>query len=153
MVGDKPNITEEDDISQGGQTEAGMRDPLLEEYERFSDLTVWDRTEIIVDGDTRYFIAWLHSTDGVEEMITIMRSMCSNLRCFFQAACEVQSLGENKMGKLHAWLEARICIGTGSVPSGCFTLRLDPGSREENTVTTSIISPEGDEIGVCVFQI
>jgi len=129
------------------------KDELMEEYERFSDPSVWDRTEILSENETRYFITWLHSTEGVDEMVSIMRKMCSNLRCFFQAAQEVQSMGEGKMGKLEAWLEARICIGSKGVSSGCFTLRLDPGSMEGDTVTTSILSPEGDEIGACVFEI
>ena len=130
------------------------KDELVEEYDRYSDTSIWDRTEIFIDGDTRYFIVWLRSTKGMKEMISIMRKLCSNLRCFFHAASEIQSLGEGKMGKLEAWLEARICIGISTEGGrGCFTICLDPGGMQGETVSTRIISPEGDEVGACVFGI
>jgi len=131
------------------------KDDLEEEYERFVDSSVWDRTEILEENGTRYFIAWLRSTEGVDEMVSILRRLCSNLKYFFQAASDIQRMGEGRVGKLEAWLEARICIGSrGRKGSpGCFTLRLDPGSRERETITTTILSPGGDEIGACVIEL
>lgn len=147
-------MDEECSIIRGVNLTSRIKVDLEEEYERFADLSIWDKTEIMVEGDTRYFIAWLHATEGIEEMISIMGRLCGNLKCFFQAASDIQEMGQGKMGKLEAWLEARICIGTRSSEGrGCFTLRLDPGSMQGETVTTSIISPEGDEVGACVFEI
>jgi hypothetical protein len=141
-------------IIRGVNLASRIKEDLEEEYERFADPSIWDRTEIMVEGDARYFIAWLHATEGIDEMVSIMGRLCGNLRCFFQVASDFQKMGQEKMGKLEAWLEAKICIGTKSSEGrGCFTLRLDPGSMQGETVTTSIISPEGDEVGACVFEI
>jgi hypothetical protein len=147
-------LDEENGIIRGVNLTSRIKEGLEEEYERFADPSIWDRTEIMVEGDIRYFIAWLHATEGIDDMISIMSKLCRNLKCFFQAASDIQRMGQGKMGKLEAWLEAKICIGTRSSRGrGCFTLRLDPGSIQGETVTTSIISPEGDEVGACVFEI
>lgn len=130
------------------------KDELDEEYERFADPSVWDRTDMLTEDDTRYFIAWLRSTQGVEEVISILKRLCSDLKCFFRAASVIQTMGVGKMGKVEAWLEAKICIGTsGRGKTGCFTIRLDPGSMQGDLVSASIISPEGHEVGACVFEI
>ena len=131
-----------------------MKEELEEEYERFDDSSIWDRTVIRIEGDTRYFIAWLHATEGIDELVKIMARLCGSLKCFFQAASDFQKMGQGSMGKVEAWLEAKICIGTRSSEGpGCYTLRLDPGSIERETVTTTIISPNGDEVGACIFEI
>lgn len=141
-------------IVRGVNLMSQVKDELEEEYERFADHSVWDRTEVLTEDDTRYFIAWLRSTQGVEEVIPILKRLCSNLKCFFRAASDIQTEGVGKMGKLEAWLEAKICIGTGGRGrTGCFAIRLDPGSMQGDLVSASIISPEGHEVGACVFEI
>jgi hypothetical protein len=147
-------LDEEHSTIRGVNLISQIKEELDEEYERFADHSIWSRTEIMVEGDTRYFIAWLHSTEGIDEMVSIMGRLCVTLKCLFQAASDFQKIGQEKMGKLEAWLEAKISIGTRSSEGrGCFTLRLDPGGMQGETVTTSIISPEGDEVGACVFEI
>ncbi|MFP4545467.1 MAG: hypothetical protein ACLFPN_01290 [Methanomassiliicoccales archaeon] len=126
---------------------------LEQEYEDFSDPT-WKRTGIMEEGDTRFFLAWLQGEEELNRLVEVLRGMCPSLRCLFEASHRIQELGDSKAGHLEAWLETRICVATrGSHGPSCFTLRMDPGSLQGRVVSTPIISPEGYEVGYCVFEL
>jgi|GEM_PF-4933857 len=139
----------------GDQVPETWRGELEEEYERFSDPAVWRRTPIMKEEGVRFFLAWTGTAEGVESMTETLIRICPVLKNFLSSARKVQEVSDRGIGRVEVWLEAKLCMSTRKHGQslGCFMLRLDPGSFQQGIVSTSLISPTGEEIGVCVFEV